>query len=114
MAPGFGVRLRSAREQHGIALSGIARQTKIKLSLLEALERDDVSQWPRGIFGRSHLRAYAQAIGLDPDKVVVEFLEVHPDPDEEIPAILEVVQRGSAEPANRSPRTRIRFLFDSA
>jgi transcriptional regulator with XRE-family HTH domain len=110
----FGVRLRSARERQRISLSTIAEQTKIKASLLEALERDDVSQWPRGIFGRSHLRAYAQAIGLDPDKVVSEFLEVHPDPDEEIPAILEVVQRGSAEPEDRSPRTRIRLMVDSA
>jgi len=114
MAASFGVRLRSAREQQGIALNGIAEQTKIKLALLEALERDDVSQWPRGIFGRSHLRAYAQAVGLDPDTVVNEFLELHPDPDEEIPDILGVVQRDSAEPANRSPRTRIQFLFDSA
>jgi transcriptional regulator with XRE-family HTH domain len=114
MDPSFGVRLRSVREQQRIALTTIAEQTKIKLSLLEALERDDVSQWPRGIFGRSHLRAYAQAVGLDPDTVVGEFLEVHPDPDEEIPAILDAVQRGDGESANRPPRTRIRFLFDSA
>jgi transcriptional regulator with XRE-family HTH domain len=114
MGARFGVRLRSARERQRISLSTIAEQTKIKVSLLEALERDDVSQWPRGIFGRSHLRAYAQAVGLDPDTVVGEFLEAHPDPDEEIPAILEVVQRGSAEPENRSPRTRIRLLVDSA
>jgi transcriptional regulator with XRE-family HTH domain len=113
MGPSFGGRLRSARDRQGIALSTIAEQTKIKLSLLEALERDDVSQWPRGIFGRSHLRAYAQAVGLDADTVVGEFLEIHPDPDEEIPAILEAVQRG-AESQNRPPRTRIRFFFDSA
>jgi len=114
MGSTFGARLRSVREQHGIALTTIAEQTKLKLSLLEALERDDVSQWPRGIFGRSHLRTYAQAIGLDPDTVVAEFLDVHPDPEEEIPAILEAVQRGDGESASRAPRTRIRFLFDSA
>jgi transcriptional regulator with XRE-family HTH domain len=113
MGPSFGVRLRTARERQRISLSAIAEQTKIKVSLLEGLERDNVSQWPKGIFGRSHLRAYAQAVGLDPDTVVSEFLEVHPDPDEEIPAILEVVQRGSAEPEYRSPRTRIRLLVNS-
>jgi transcriptional regulator with XRE-family HTH domain len=114
MGSSFGVRLRSARMRQRIALSTIAERTKIKISLLEALERDDVSHWPRGIFGRSHLRAYAQAVGLNPDTVVEEFLEVHPDSDEGTPAILEAAERGGHEPLNRSPRTRFRVLIDSA
>jgi transcriptional regulator with XRE-family HTH domain len=112
MDPSFGARLRSERERQQIALGTIADRTKIKLSLLEALERDDVSQWPRGIFRRSHVRAYALAIGLDADSVVREFLEIHPDPAEEIPEILEAVQQSGGESANR-PRTRIRFLVDA-
>ena len=59
----FGARLRQRRERQHIALSTIAEQTKIKLSLLEALERDDVSHWPSGIFRRAFIRAYAHAIG---------------------------------------------------
>ena len=114
MDPSFGVRLRSERERQRIALETIADRTKIKLALLQALERDDVSQWPHGIFRRSHVRAYAQAIGLDPDVVVREFLEVHPDPAEEIPAILEATQQASGESANRAPKTRIGLLVDSA
>jgi transcriptional regulator with XRE-family HTH domain len=112
MDPSFGARLRSERERQQIALRTIADRTKIKLSLLEALERDDVSQWPCGIFRRSHVRTYALAIGLEPDAVVREFLEIHPDPAEEIPAILEAVQQAGGESANR-PRTRIRFLVDA-
>ena len=115
MDPSFGVRLRSVRERQRIALSAIADQTKIKLSLLEALERDDVSEWPRGIFGRSHVRAYAQAVGLDPDAVVGEFLEVCPHGGDEIPAILEAAaQSGGAGSADRPPRARLGLLFDSA
>src|SRR6185436_3948176 len=78
----FGARLRQRREREDIALVTIAEQTKIKLSLLEALERDDVSHWPSGIFRRAFIRAYAHAIGLNPDVVVREFLEVYPDPIE--------------------------------
>ena len=114
MDPSFGVRLRSQRERQQITLRTIADQTKIKLALLEALERDDVSQWPGGIFRRSHIRAYAQAIGLEPDAVVREFLEVHPDPAEEIPDILEAAQHAGGESASRPPHTRIRFLVDAA
>jgi hypothetical protein len=80
MEPSFGARLRAQREQQQVALSAISADTKIKLSMLEALERDDVSQWPQGIYRRAYVRAYARAIGLDPQTLVREFLEAHPDP----------------------------------
>src|SRR5918997_5871855 len=83
MPDSFGARLRRQREQQNIPLVTIAEQTKIKASLLEALERDDVSRWPSGIFRRAYVRAYAHAIGLSPDEVVREFLERYPDPSEE-------------------------------
>jgi helix-turn-helix protein len=76
----FGARMREQRERQQVALSTIAEQTKIKVSLLDAMERDDVSQWPSGIFRRAFIRAYAHAIGLEPDAVVREFLELYPDP----------------------------------
>jgi transcriptional regulator with XRE-family HTH domain len=76
----FGPRLRREREQKHISIDAIAAATKIKASLFEQLERDDISKWPCGIFGRSYLRAYANAIGLDPDATVREFLVVFPDP----------------------------------
>ena len=82
MTAGFGARLRKRRETQHIDLAAIAEQTKIKRSLLEALERDDLSHWPSGIFRRAWVRSYAQAIGLDPDSTVREFVEVHPDPEE--------------------------------
>jgi transcriptional regulator with XRE-family HTH domain len=68
------------RERRTITLASISDNTKISQSLLEGLERDDVSRWPSGIFRRSFIRAYAQAIGLDPDTVAREFLEQFPDP----------------------------------
>ena len=83
----FGRRLRDQRERAQIALSEIAAATKIKRSLLEELERGDVSAWPGGIFQRAFVRAYASAIGLSPESVVEEFTQVFPDG----------VLRGSAE-----------------
>jgi transcriptional regulator with XRE-family HTH domain len=81
MPESLGARLRRRREEKRIALSTIAERTKIKSALLEALERDDVSQWPAGIYRRAFIRSYAGAIGLDPDTVVREFLELYPDPE---------------------------------
>jgi hypothetical protein len=75
----LGARLRAQREQQQIDLTAISAATKIKVSLLEGLETDDVSNWPKGIFGRAYLRDYARAIGFDPDALVREFYELHPD-----------------------------------
>ena len=75
----LGRRLRRERERRKIALGSIAENTKISASLFEDLERDDASRWPSGIFRKSFIRAYAQAIGLDPDEIAREFLERFPD-----------------------------------
>lgn len=82
MTSRFGARMRQHREQHNVSLATVADRTKIKASLLEGLERDDISHWPPGIFRRAYVRAYAGAIGLDPEIVIREFLEVHPEPVE--------------------------------
>ena len=76
----FGTRLRQHREQQQISLEAIARDTKIKQSLLEGLERDSLSHWPGGIFRRAYVRSYAKAIHLNPDEVLREFLDCFPDP----------------------------------
>jgi transcriptional regulator with XRE-family HTH domain len=114
MPDSFGARLRERREQQQVALSTIAEQTKIKVSLLDALERDDVSHWPSGIFRRAFIRAYAHAIGLEPDVIVREFLELYPDPIE----IVDTLQAGApgAEGAwvSDGPPTRFRHLVASA
>jgi cytoskeleton protein RodZ len=113
MPDSFGTRLRQQRERQQITLSSIAEQTKIKVSLLEALERDDVSYWPVGIFRRAFIRSYAHAIGLDPGPVLVEFLARYPDPTEVDTAPETTVATDDAREVARPP-TRLRFLVGSA
>lgn len=71
----FGGKLRQARERRGISLRQIATSTKIGVGALEALERNDVSRLPGGIFSRGFVRSYAIEVGLDPEETVREFLE---------------------------------------
>src|SRR3954447_20044426 len=70
----FGGKLRQARERRGISLRQIAASTKISAAALEALERNDISKLPGGIFSRAFVRSYAVEVGLDPDDTVREFL----------------------------------------
>jgi cytoskeletal protein RodZ len=74
----FGRRLREARERRGVSLRQIANATKIGMSALEALERNDISRLPGGIFSRGFVRAYAEQIGADPEKTVREFIARFP------------------------------------
>jgi len=71
----LGGKLRLAREGRGISLQQIAASTKISVAVLEALERNDISKLPGGIFSRAFVRSYAIEVGLDPDRTVAEFLE---------------------------------------
>ena len=63
---GLGALLRSARAGRGLALQQVSNETKIPLRYLEALEHDRLEALPGGLYGRGHVRAYAQAIQLDP------------------------------------------------
>ena len=70
----FGLELRQAREGLGVSLRDIATRTKISVSALEALERNDISRLPGGIFGRAFVRAYAIEVGVDPEETVATFM----------------------------------------
>lgn len=69
----LGARLKRARESQGASLKDVATRTKISVATLEALERNDFSRLPGGIFGRAFVRAYALEIGIDPEATVLEF-----------------------------------------
>jgi hypothetical protein len=69
----FGESLKRHRELRGIPLGVVAASTKISPAFLAALERGDCSKWPGGIYSRSWIRAYAAAVGLDPDEVGARF-----------------------------------------
>ncbi|HEV8319612.1 MAG TPA: helix-turn-helix domain-containing protein [Vicinamibacterales bacterium] len=77
----FVTRLRRRRERNRIPLKDIAQETRVKLELLQELERNDLSNWPRGLYARAYIRAYAAAIGLDGNDAVDEFCRLFPQGD---------------------------------
>lgn len=69
----FGENLRREREMRGVTLEEISETTKISTRLLKALETDQFSEMPGGIFTRNFIRAYAQYLGLDEEHVLAEY-----------------------------------------
>lgn len=77
----FVTRLRRHRERNRISLDEIAAETRVKKELFVALEANDLSEWPKGLYARAWVRTYACAVGLDPIDTVDEFCRLFPQGD---------------------------------
>src|SRR5262245_23087677 len=105
----FGDRLRRQRQRKNLSLTEIAEITKVGASHFAALERGDCSRWPGGVYNRAFIRAYAQAVGLDPDETAAEFADCHEPP----PPVAAVDPAGVAEKTTTTPSLlRIRIEPD--
>jgi len=80
----FVTRLRRYRENSQISLDEIATMMRVNRELLEAFERNDLSEWPRGLYARAWIRAYASVVGLDPSDTVNQFCRLFPHGDRRV------------------------------
>jgi cytoskeleton protein RodZ len=77
---GFGERLQREREMRGITLDEIAAATKIGSRSLRALEQEEFSKLPGGIFNKGFVRAYARYLGIDEEQAVADYLAAIGEP----------------------------------
>ena len=68
-----GDELRRARDAQGLSLEDMSRLTKISLSKLTAIERNDLDKLPGDVYVRGFLRAYAREVDLDPEETVQRY-----------------------------------------
>jgi cytoskeleton protein RodZ len=102
----LGAKLRQARERRGVSLRQVAAATKISVVVLEALERNDPSKLPGGIFSRAFVRSYAAEIGLDPDEALREFATQFPgQPAPTVAPVVSTPVKVPAAPPSPQPRT---------
>jgi transcriptional regulator with XRE-family HTH domain len=62
--------LRRARLARGLTLLQVAERTRLGPRVLAALENGDFETLHGGIYARAQVRAYAEAVGLNPDEVL--------------------------------------------
>jgi cytoskeletal protein RodZ len=89
-AAAFGRWLLQERELRGLARQEVARLTKLAPGVIEALESGEAARMPPRAYLVGYLRAYAAAVGLDADDVVLRWQEAE----------------GEEERAATSPRPR--------
>lgn len=65
--------LKVQRKLRDISLDEVSRASRVAPTWLEMLEGDAFDKLPGDIFTKGYLRLYAEAIGLDPDDVVLRY-----------------------------------------
>jgi cytoskeleton protein RodZ len=107
-----GAKLKNARERHRISLRQVADATKISVSVLQALERDDISYLPGGVVGRGFVRSFAAAVHLDPESIVAEFVAQFPH--ESVNEGYRTGAGGERAQRDDSPDSAVKIRLDSA
>src|SRR5688500_13544525 len=75
MPVSIGATLAAARQRAGLSLADVAARTRVRASVIEAMERDDFTGCGGDFYARGHIRAVAKAVGVDPVPLVAEYDE---------------------------------------
>jgi len=62
--------LSDARKAHHCSLEKLSAETHIKVSLLQALERDDFHQLPSAAYVKGYIQAYSRVFNLDSSSLI--------------------------------------------
>ncbi len=95
-AESLGQYLRREREARGISLREIAKNTRVRESLLKALEEDRHDLLPASTIVKGFLNAYAKHVGLNPHDLILRYqnaLQGQPAPSTEPPTPKKVEER---------------------
>ncbi len=86
-APGvsLGAGLKAAREHLGLTLDDVIATTKVRGAYLTAIEAMDLDKLPSRPFTVGYVRAYAEALGLDPSRAVAQLRQDAPEERPDLP-----------------------------
>ncbi len=100
----FGDKLKREREMRGVTLDEISESTKIARRHLEALESEDFTSLPGGVFNKGFVRSYARFIGINEDQAVADYSAASPEatpPEDQFP--LEIHEKPDRKLNPRTP-----------
>jgi cytoskeletal protein RodZ len=76
----IGDTLAEARRQAGLTTTQVSRQTRIRESIVRAIEQGDFSPCGGDFYARGHIRSIADVVGADPVPLITEYDEEHGAP----------------------------------
>jgi cytoskeleton protein RodZ len=75
-----GESLASARAERGLSVDDVARSTRIRATLIRAIENDDFAACGGAVYARGHVRSIAHVVGIDPEPLIADFDRAHGGP----------------------------------
>ena len=69
--PGFGAKLKAARESLGLSAAAVAAKLKLGERQVLAIEEEDFARLPGEIFARGFVRNYARLVGVAQEQLIV-------------------------------------------
>jgi cytoskeletal protein RodZ len=76
----IGETLAEARRQAGLTTTQVSQQTRIRESIIKAIEQNDFSACGGDFYARGHIRSIASVVGVDPAPLIREYDEEHGPP----------------------------------
>ena len=73
--------LSQARNAKGFTAADIAQKLRLKVGIIEALERDEVLSTISLTFTKGYVRSYAKLLGLNENHIIQLFNELHINDD---------------------------------
>jgi cytoskeletal protein RodZ len=73
----IGETLAQQRREAGLTITQVSSQTRIRETVIRAIERDDFSPCGGNFYARGHIRGIARVVGLDPEPLIREYDETH-------------------------------------
>jgi cytoskeleton protein RodZ len=95
----LGAYLKTKRESLNISLQEISQVTRIRRSILEAIENNRYDLLPPKVFAQGFIKSYASYLGLDESEVIRRYFDLVEKPDAEVKA---AAVREPAPPARLS------------
>jgi cytoskeletal protein RodZ len=76
----IGDNLAEARRQAGLTITQVSQQTRIRESIIRAIEQGDFTSCGGDFYARGHIRSIAGVVGVDPAPLIREYDEEHGPP----------------------------------
>lgn len=74
----IGETLADARRQSGLTIAQVSQRTRIRESMIRAIEQNDFSPCGGDFYARGHIRSIAGVVGTDPAPLIREYDNDHP------------------------------------
>ncbi len=101
--PGFGARLRKARDGTGHTVAEVADKLHFDARVIQALENEDLPAMGAAVYARGHLRRYAEYLNLPAPELVAQY-ELRKDHPGYVPDLTRIAKAERPHDPNRALR----------